>query len=65
MEEESPLLHLACALLCGSRGWAVDIRNTGRGSEGSGLSMTLWDSVTEIGDQKANWDAGMETISDL
>lgn len=48
MEEKSPMLHLECALLCGSWGWVVDIRRTGRGSEGSGLSMTLQDPVTKI-----------------
>lgn len=43
----------------------MGIRCTGRGREGSGLFMTLQDPVTEIGDQKANWDAEGEKILDL
>lgn len=41
------MLYLECALPCSSWGWVVNIGHTGRGSEGSGLSMTLRDPETE------------------
>lgn len=42
------MLYLECALPCSSWGWVVNIGHTGRGSEGSGLSMTLRDPETEV-----------------